>query len=170
MKQYAYYPGCSLESLGKSYQVSTMAVASALGWNLRKSMTGTAVVQLHISRLTNSWHTPSQPGTWQRPKKPVLILLLLAAHVTRTPTLRINISRLIPIWLNTSTMPWKPTICISRHIKCMAPHRSVHQRRWVGRDKNKVSNPLKDLRSLLIMDANSCGRGKITKMLRISIL
>lgn len=31
MKQYAYYPGCSLESLGHSYHLSTMEVASHLG-------------------------------------------------------------------------------------------------------------------------------------------
>jgi heterodisulfide reductase subunit B len=36
MKQYAYYPGCSLESLGKSYHVSTMAVAGALGLELKE--------------------------------------------------------------------------------------------------------------------------------------
>jgi heterodisulfide reductase subunit B len=31
MNQYAYYPGCSLESLGKSYHLSTLEVASRLG-------------------------------------------------------------------------------------------------------------------------------------------
>lgn len=31
MKQYAYYPGCSLESLGKGYHLSTIEVASKLG-------------------------------------------------------------------------------------------------------------------------------------------
>lgn len=31
MKPYVYYPGCSLESLGKSYHLSTMEVASKLG-------------------------------------------------------------------------------------------------------------------------------------------
>ncbi|OGN72953.1 MAG: hypothetical protein A2X25_10370 [Chloroflexi bacterium GWB2_49_20] len=31
MKQYAYYPGCSLESLGKSYHLSTLEVAARLG-------------------------------------------------------------------------------------------------------------------------------------------
>jgi heterodisulfide reductase subunit B len=36
MKQYAYYPGCSLESLGKSYNSSAMEVASALGVELKE--------------------------------------------------------------------------------------------------------------------------------------
>jgi len=31
MKSYAYYPGCSLESLGKSYHLSTIEVATKLG-------------------------------------------------------------------------------------------------------------------------------------------
>lgn len=31
MKEYAYYPGCSLESLGKSYHLSTLEVAAKLG-------------------------------------------------------------------------------------------------------------------------------------------
>jgi heterodisulfide reductase subunit B len=31
MKQYAYYPGCSLESLGKSYHLSTLEVGARLG-------------------------------------------------------------------------------------------------------------------------------------------
>lgn len=36
MKQYAYYPGCSLESLGKSYHVSSLEVASKLGVELKE--------------------------------------------------------------------------------------------------------------------------------------
>jgi len=36
MKQYAYYPGCSLESLGKSYHVSAMKVAETLGVELKE--------------------------------------------------------------------------------------------------------------------------------------
>lgn len=36
MKQYAYYPGCSLESLAKSYDVSTREVARALGLELKE--------------------------------------------------------------------------------------------------------------------------------------
>jgi heterodisulfide reductase subunit B len=36
MKQYAYYPGCSLESLGKSYHTSAMAVTAALGLELKE--------------------------------------------------------------------------------------------------------------------------------------
>jgi heterodisulfide reductase subunit B len=36
MKQYAYYPGCSLESLGKSYHLSTLEVASRVGIELRE--------------------------------------------------------------------------------------------------------------------------------------
>ena len=36
MKQYAYYPGCSLESLGKNYHISTMAVAQALDIDLQE--------------------------------------------------------------------------------------------------------------------------------------
>lgn len=36
MKQYAYYPGCSLESLGKSYNDSAMAVAKALDVELKE--------------------------------------------------------------------------------------------------------------------------------------
>jgi heterodisulfide reductase subunit B len=34
MKKYAYYPGCSLESLAKSYDRSTLAVANTLGVEL----------------------------------------------------------------------------------------------------------------------------------------
>jgi heterodisulfide reductase subunit B len=34
MKTYAYYPGCSLESLAKNYHLSTIAVASAVGVEL----------------------------------------------------------------------------------------------------------------------------------------
>lgn len=36
MKQYAYYPGCSLESLGKSYHLSTLETASRLGVELKE--------------------------------------------------------------------------------------------------------------------------------------
>ncbi len=36
MKQYAYYPGCSLESLAKSYGVSTKEIARALDLDLRE--------------------------------------------------------------------------------------------------------------------------------------
>lgn len=36
MKQYAYYPGCSLESLAKSYDVSTKEVALALDLELKE--------------------------------------------------------------------------------------------------------------------------------------
>jgi heterodisulfide reductase subunit B len=36
MKQYAYYPGCSLESLGKSYHLSTLETASRLGIELKE--------------------------------------------------------------------------------------------------------------------------------------
>jgi heterodisulfide reductase subunit B len=36
MKQYAYYPGCSLESLAKSYDVSSKQVARALGLELKE--------------------------------------------------------------------------------------------------------------------------------------
>jgi heterodisulfide reductase subunit B len=36
MKQYAYYPGCSLESLGKNYHISAMAVSDALGVELKE--------------------------------------------------------------------------------------------------------------------------------------
>ncbi|KAA0273127.1 MAG: disulfide reductase [Chloroflexi bacterium] len=36
MKQYAYYPGCSLESLAKGYDVSTKEVSRALGLELRE--------------------------------------------------------------------------------------------------------------------------------------
>lgn len=36
MKQYAYYPGCSLESLGKDYHLSALAVATALDLELRE--------------------------------------------------------------------------------------------------------------------------------------
>jgi len=36
MKSYAYYPGCSLESLGKSYHLSTMEVAAKLGIELQE--------------------------------------------------------------------------------------------------------------------------------------
>jgi heterodisulfide reductase subunit B len=36
MKQYAYYPGCSLESLAKSYDVSTKEIARALDLDLKE--------------------------------------------------------------------------------------------------------------------------------------
>ncbi len=36
MKQYAYYPGCSLESLAESYNVSTLEVARGLGLDLKE--------------------------------------------------------------------------------------------------------------------------------------
>jgi heterodisulfide reductase subunit B len=36
MKQYAYYPGCSLESLGKSYNSSALAVAGMLDVELKE--------------------------------------------------------------------------------------------------------------------------------------
>jgi heterodisulfide reductase subunit B len=36
MKQYAYYPGCSLESLAKSYHLSTVEVAAHLGVELKE--------------------------------------------------------------------------------------------------------------------------------------
>jgi heterodisulfide reductase subunit B2 len=36
MKQYAYYPGCSLESLSKDYHISTLAVARELGLDLKE--------------------------------------------------------------------------------------------------------------------------------------
>ncbi len=36
MRQYAYYPGCSLESLAKDYQLSTKEVARALGLELKE--------------------------------------------------------------------------------------------------------------------------------------
>jgi heterodisulfide reductase subunit B len=36
MKQYAYYPGCSLESLGKSYHISTLETASRMGIELKE--------------------------------------------------------------------------------------------------------------------------------------
>ncbi len=36
MKQYAYYPGCSLESLAESYNISTLEVARELGLDLKE--------------------------------------------------------------------------------------------------------------------------------------
>jgi heterodisulfide reductase subunit B2 len=36
MKQYAYYPGCSLESLATSYNLSTLEVAQTLGVDLKE--------------------------------------------------------------------------------------------------------------------------------------
>ena len=36
MKQYAYYPGCSLESLGKNYHLSALAVSDELGVELKE--------------------------------------------------------------------------------------------------------------------------------------
>jgi heterodisulfide reductase subunit B len=36
MKQYAYFPGCSLESLSKNYNISTQAVAAELGVGLQE--------------------------------------------------------------------------------------------------------------------------------------
>ena len=36
MKQYAYYPGCSLESLAESYNISTLEVARGLGLDLKE--------------------------------------------------------------------------------------------------------------------------------------
>jgi len=36
MKQYAYYPGCSLESLGKNYHISALAVSTGLGLELKE--------------------------------------------------------------------------------------------------------------------------------------
>jgi heterodisulfide reductase subunit B len=36
MKQYAYYPGCSLESLALSYHMSTLETAQKLGFELRE--------------------------------------------------------------------------------------------------------------------------------------
>jgi heterodisulfide reductase subunit B2 len=36
MKQYAYYPGCSLESMAKSYNLSSVEVAKALGLHLQE--------------------------------------------------------------------------------------------------------------------------------------
>jgi len=36
MKQYAYYPGCSLESLGKNYHISALAVSGELGVELKE--------------------------------------------------------------------------------------------------------------------------------------
>jgi len=36
MKQYAYYPGCSLESLAKDYQLSTLEVARTLGLEMKE--------------------------------------------------------------------------------------------------------------------------------------
>jgi len=36
MKQYAYYPGCSLESLGKNYHLSALAVSAELGVELKE--------------------------------------------------------------------------------------------------------------------------------------
>jgi heterodisulfide reductase subunit B len=36
MKQYAYYPGCSLESLGKNYHLSALAVSDGLGVELKE--------------------------------------------------------------------------------------------------------------------------------------
>lgn len=36
MKSYAYYPGCSLESLGKSYHTSTLEVANKLGIDFKE--------------------------------------------------------------------------------------------------------------------------------------
>ncbi len=36
MKQYAYYPGCSLESLGKNYHLSALAVSTELGVELKE--------------------------------------------------------------------------------------------------------------------------------------
>jgi len=36
MKQYAYYPGCSLESLGKNYNLSALAVSAELGVELKE--------------------------------------------------------------------------------------------------------------------------------------
>jgi heterodisulfide reductase subunit B len=36
MTQYAYYPGCSLESMASSYNVSTLEVAHALGLDLKE--------------------------------------------------------------------------------------------------------------------------------------
>ena len=36
MKHYAYYPGCSLESMAKGYNVSGVEVAGALGLELNE--------------------------------------------------------------------------------------------------------------------------------------
>jgi heterodisulfide reductase subunit B len=36
MKQYAYYPGCSLESLGKNYHLSALAVSAELGVEMKE--------------------------------------------------------------------------------------------------------------------------------------
>ncbi len=36
MKQYAYYPGCSLESLGKNYHISALEVSRELGLELKE--------------------------------------------------------------------------------------------------------------------------------------
>ena len=36
MKQYAYYPGCSLESLGKNYNLSALAVSGELGVEMKE--------------------------------------------------------------------------------------------------------------------------------------
>src|SRR4030066_1766965 len=36
MKQYAYYPGCSLESLATGYNLSTLEVAQKLGVDLKE--------------------------------------------------------------------------------------------------------------------------------------
>jgi len=36
MKQYAYYPGCSLESLGKNYNLSALAVSDELGVEMKE--------------------------------------------------------------------------------------------------------------------------------------
>jgi heterodisulfide reductase subunit B2 len=36
MKQYAYFPGCSLESLGKNYHISALQTANALGVELKE--------------------------------------------------------------------------------------------------------------------------------------
>ena len=36
MKQYAYYPGCSLESMAKGYHLSAMETTKALGLELKE--------------------------------------------------------------------------------------------------------------------------------------
>jgi len=60
MKQYAYYPGCSLESLAKSYHVSSIEAARELGLELKEiedwNCCG-ATAYFHVPRLrcTMQW-------------------------------------------------------------------------------------------------------------------
>ncbi len=44
MMKYAYYPGCSLDSTGIEFNLSTQAVCKAWGMSCGRSPTGIAVV------------------------------------------------------------------------------------------------------------------------------